>query len=290
MTAPRTRPQELSLRLLRRVRETTDTATLVFEKPEGMPPYLAGQFLTLDPRQFAALRPWQAYLEHVKGKKELVRAYSMSSAPHEPELAVTVKEESYAPATHPYPPLMSSYLVHGIEAGTRVKAVGFTGPYVLPPDLEQKTDTVVHVVAGSGVIPNFSILKESLRANPGLRHRFIYSNRTWDDVCFRDALAALQAAHPERLTVTHTLTRETDPAKLSVHVREGRVTLPLLRELVPDAARAHFYVCGPAITAHQRRQALESGTPATPRFLEQMLDALEQLGVPKAQVKREAYG
>jgi ferredoxin-NADP reductase len=289
-TVPRIKPQELTLTLSRRVRETPDTSTLVFERPPQLPPYQAGQFLTLDPRQFPTLRPWCAYLEFAKGKKELARAYSMSSAPHEPDLAVTVKEEPYDPGVQPYPPLISSYLVHGIAPGTPVKAVCFTGPYTLPPDIEARTERVVHIVAGSGVIPNFSILKESLRVHPRLRHTFVYSNRTWEDICFRDALAALEERHPQRLAVHHTLTREEDDRRIGPRVRRGRITFELLQDLIPEPQGVHVYVCGPAITPHQRRVALETGTAAAPRFLEQILDFLERLGIPKAQVRREAYG
>src|SRR5690349_3634216 len=125
---PRVKPQEVTLILQRRIQETRDTSTLYFDKPPGLPPYQAGQFLTLDPRQFPAVAPWAAFLEAAKGRKELPRAYSMSSAPHEAQLAVTVKEEPYVPGIHPFPPLVSPYLVHGIAPGTPVKATCFTGP------------------------------------------------------------------------------------------------------------------------------------------------------------------
>jgi len=298
----------VTLTVRQRVQETPDTATLFFEPTADIPPYLAGQFLTLQPGQFPAVHPWLVYLEHIKKKKELPRAYSLSSAPHEPYVAMTVKQEPYFPGNQPYPPLVSPYLVHGIAPGTPLKAVCFSGPYVLPPDIEEKTERVVHIVAGSGAVPNFSILKESLHSHPKLKHTFICSNKTWADICFREALAGLEKAHPDRLTVIHALTREPDlshftppsketsggtgpPSKASSpRVIEGRVTHALLQELVPEPTRAFFYLCGPAITSHDRRVQLESGTPAEPRFLERMLDFLEQLGVPKTQVKREAYG
>jgi 3-ketosteroid 9alpha-monooxygenase subunit B len=286
----RVKPREIVLTLRQRVAETRDSATLVFDRPDGSPPYQAGQFLTLSPHQFPAVRPWLAHLEATKKRKELVRAYSMSSAPHEPDLAVTVKEEPYTPGVQPYPPLLSPYLVHGIAPGTPVKAVCFTGPYVLPPDIEERTDHVLHVVAGSGAIPNFSIVKESLHGHRRLRHTFLYSNKTWEDICFREALAELERAHPDRLSVVHTLTRETDEARLGPRIRKGRVSRETLAEFLPDPSRAYVYVCGPAITTFERRAALESGGRPEPRFLESVLDYLEQLKVPKNQVKREAYG
>jgi NAD(P)H-flavin reductase len=50
---------------------------------------------------------------------------------------------------------------------------GFAGPYTLPEDVESKTDHVVHLCAGSGSVPNFSILKHALRFHPKIRHTFI---------------------------------------------------------------------------------------------------------------------
>jgi ferredoxin-NADP reductase len=39
-------------------------------------------------------------------------------------------------------------------------------------------------------VPNFSMLKFALEHHPSLRHTFLYSNKTWDDVIFRDAPGA----------------------------------------------------------------------------------------------------
>ena len=134
---------------------------------------------------------------------------TMSSAPHEP-LAITIEEEPFVPGETPYPPLLSPFLTYAADKGLRVEAVGFTGPYILPPDIEQRTEHIVHLVAGSGSVPNFSILKDSLRAHRKLRHTFLYSNKTFDDIAFREKLAQLEQAHPDRLRVVHLLTRETD--------------------------------------------------------------------------------
>src|SRR6185295_8268057 len=75
------------------VRETPDSTTLFFSTPAGRPDYLPGQFLTIRPHQFPEIAGFVAFLEKQKGKKEPARAYSLCSAPHEPEIAVTIKEE-----------------------------------------------------------------------------------------------------------------------------------------------------------------------------------------------------
>ena len=103
----------------------------------------------------------------------------MCSAPHERYLAVTVKEERFVPNVTKYPPLLSPLLVKRTVRGMRLVVTGFTGPYTLPPDITSKTDHIVHICAGSGSVPNLSILKFALEHHPTLRHTFVYSNKTW---------------------------------------------------------------------------------------------------------------
>jgi len=174
--------------------------------------------------------------------------------------------------------------------GTRFPVVGFTGPYTLPPDIEQRTDHIVHLVAGSGVVPNYSIVKDALRNHPKLRHTFIDTNKTWGDVIFREGLARLAAEHPDRFRLVHTLTRQSDLTGLPGDVRPGRIGAELLRELIPDSATAFAYLCGPAIANWDRKKALEGGTAPTPRFLESTIANLQLVGFTPARIKREAYG
>jgi ferredoxin-NADP reductase len=134
------------------------------------------------------------------------------------------------------------------------------------------------------------MLKFALAHHPELRHTFIYSNKTWRDVIFREALDELADRHPDRLNVIHTLTREQDPALFTTKVRKGRVDLALLRETIPNPTDCIVYVCGPAISKWDVAAAEQAGTRPEPRFLETALDALKTLGVPQARIKRESYG
>jgi len=160
----------------------------------------------------------------------------------------------------------------------------------LPEDIESKTDHIVHVCAGSGSVPSFAILKHSLVTQQKLRHTFIYSNRTWDDVIFRDQMNALAAAHPDRFTLVHTLTREPNAAALGHDVRSGRVSEELIAEFVPQPSECRFFVCGPAISAWDRSAAKEKGIEPQPRFMESVLTSLRALGVNKNQFTRESFG
>jgi 3-ketosteroid 9alpha-monooxygenase subunit B len=269
--------------------QTPDSVTLVFFTGQERLEYRAGHFLTIDPHQFESLDRFIAFFEDVNGRREPPRAYSMSSAPHENHLAITVKEERYVTGVTKYPPLLSPTLVRAVINGRRLVVTGFTGPYTLPDDIESKTDHIVHLCAGSGSVPNLSILKSALYAHPRLRHTFLYSNKTWSDVIFRDELAELERRDAKRLRVVHTLTRETN-FDHGERVRAGRVSTEFLRQWIPDPTSCWVYACGPAISNFERAAAKESGRPPEPRFLETAMASLTEIGVPAAQIKHESYG
>jgi ferredoxin-NADP reductase len=266
--------------------ETPDTVTAFLDLGQPVT-YRAGQYVSIDPHQFPALGSMTRYLEHLKGRHEPPRAYSMSSAPHEPYVAITIKEEVYD-GVMPYPPLISGYLVHQLRAGDRIAVTGFAGAYVLPEDV--KADHILHLCAGSGSVPNVSMIKDSLLRHPNLRHTFVYSNKTSQDVIFRAALAQLQAEHRDRLKVIHTLTREAGITSPNEDIRSGRVTLEMLREIFDREPNTIVYSCGPAVSVWERRAHAAQGTTPTPRFLETMQAYLTELAVPRERIKVEAFG
>ena len=274
--------------------ETADTATLLLDVGDARPEYKAGQYLNIDPRQFPALLALTAFLEDKKGRREPLRSYSMASAPHERYVAITVKDEPYVPGESAYPPLLSPYLVHAGLVGKRLRFTGFMGPYILPPDVDERTPEVLHLVAGSGAVPNFALIKDALHRGLKVRHTLLMANKTWGDVLFREELHALERAHPERLRIVHTLTREPEGYGYSERVRQGRISKELVAELLPadPAARENLlvYACGPAINPWDRRKALETRTTATPRFMETVIAHLHELGVSEKRIKRETYG
>jgi len=291
--AVRPRIREFEAIVEEAIRETPDTTTLVFFTGSERMEYEAGQFLTIRPHQFPALDRFVKFFEDVKGKREPARAYSMCSAPHDRRLAVTIKEELYVTGVTKYPPLMSPFLTYRVPAGTRMVLTGFGGPYVLPPDIEARTDRLIHVCAGSGIVPNMSIIRHCLETGMKLRHVLIYGNKTWDDIIFRRQLEELAARHPGQLEIVHALSREPHPetiTRFGASVRAGRVSEALLREAIPDPSAAHVFTCGPGIGKFERQAAREKGEEPQPRFLETVLAGLKAIGVPRAHVHHEMYG
>lgn len=287
---PRKRIKKLEVMVADVIVETPDAATLHLFTGNDHLEYQAGHFLTIDPHQFPALERFTAFFEDAKGRREPQRAYSLSSAPYEDYLAITVKEEGYTSGVTQYPPLLSPLLVFRTARGTRMTVTGFSGPYVVPPDIEQRTDRVVHICAGSGSVPNFSMLKHALAQDLNLIHTFVYGNKTYEDIIFRRQLEQLEAQYPDRLRVLHALSRDPQAERLGPNYRSGRVSEKLLREWIPDAATVEVFACGPGISKWERRRAKEEGTEPAPRFLETVLAALEQIGVPRDRVHHESYG
>jgi len=286
----RRRVKELECMVSDVVMETPDTATLYLFTGNERLSYEPGHFISIDPHQFEALERWVQFLEDSKGHRETARAYSLASAPHEKYLAITVKEERYLSGMTKYPPLLSPLLVRRLLKGTRMVVVGFAGPYILPPDIESRTDHLVHVCAGSGSVPNYSIIKHAIANGMKLRHTLIYSNKTWEDVIFRDQLEALARKHPDKLKVVHTLTRDPAPSTRGPNVLQGRINPALLKELIGDVKASEVFTCGPAITKFDKQAAREKGVEPTPRFLETVLSALAEIGVEKKRIHRESYG
>lgn len=268
------------------VQETPDTWTLHVEIAPEDRRYQAGQFLSISPHQFPELSEITAYLEHKKDRKELIRAYSMASAPHEETVSFTVKPERFYP-DEDYPPLLSPFLASPFMLGRKLKFSGYAGPYILPANLEEQTDEVLHLVAGSGAVPNFSLLKDQLvmNKNPGVHHTLINVNKTYEDIIYRAELEKLAGDYPKRFTLVHLLTREERAGYL-----HGRPTLELIKSHIKDPSRVLVYACGSAITKWQRKHAEATGTPAAPRFIESISEMMTQLGVDKKRFKHESYG
>lgn len=273
------------------VRRTHDCSTIYFFVGDTGT-YRAGQFITIDPHQFPELHRWIDFLEVQKGKKEPVRAYSMSSAPGEKCISISTKAEEYDAKVHKYPPLLSPFMASGAVKGREVVISGYSGSYVLPEDHAERTDQVLHFVAGSGTVPNYSIIKDELRKpeNARVKHTMINTNKTYQDIIFREQLDTLAREFPERFEVIHMLTREENPSIYGPNYVKGRPTLDFVRKYVRDPSSVLVYSCGAAITKWQRQAAKEQGKEPQPRFMESVEQIVHQLGIDKSRFKKEEFG
>ena len=285
---PRRRVRELEVEVVQARRDTPDTTTLFMSTGDEPIEYEAGHFCTIDPHQFGELEHFTAYLEDQKRQREKPRPYSMASAPHEQHLAITIKEERYESGETPYPPLLSPLLTYYIQEGRRLVISGFTGAYTFPADVYERTEHIIHVCAGSGIVPNRSLIKESLHRGDPLRHTLLFSNKTRGDVIYFEEFEVLREQYPDRLDVIHCITRE-DPAGIR-GARNGRISEELLREVAPDPSKVMAYSCGPGITPYERRAARAKGETPEPRFVENMVALLQEHGLDKKQIRQESWG
>ena len=246
--------QELDTIVSDVVMETEDSATIFLSTGEELPEYQAGQFLTVDPHQFPALERWCQYLELLKGKKEPARAYSMSSAPHEKYVSFTVKEDIFYPGETKYPPLLSPLLTYRIPIGSKMKIKGYTGSYVVDEAIQNGCDHILHLCAGSGIVPNYAIIKDELKNGSDIKHTLIFTNKTWDDIIFRDSLNKLAADHPDKVKVIHTITREENNELKSKGVHFGRPDIDFIKSQINDIDSTVAFVCGPAITGIEKKK------------------------------------
>ncbi|MGE2715349.1 2Fe-2S iron-sulfur cluster-binding protein [Mycolicibacterium litorale] len=197
------------LRIKRVVRETSDAVSLVLDVPRhcsGRFRYQAGQFLTLRVT--------------VDGQ-ELRRCYSMSSAPVEDELRITVKRDPGG--------LVSNWLNDTAAEGAELRAAPPEGRFLL----RDNDSGIVAFAGGSGITPIMSLIRTAL-ATSARPIRLFYANRGRDSVIFADDLARLVDGHADRLTVTQ-------------HFDEdgGVVTPAVVASVAAEAGDADYYICGP---------------------------------------------
>lgn len=194
-------------------RETPDALTLVLADAErpGTFDFLPGQFFTL--------------VADVDGRP-VRRAYSASSAPGVSRLEVTIKQVDGG--------RFSTHVHQNLRVGDHLSVRGPSGSFHLDPTA---ADDVVLIAAGSGVTPMMSVIRTLLAGPAAGRIALLCTNRSTEDVIFADELLRLEREHPERLAVTHVLTRE-----------RGRLDATgvhdWLTELRP-ADSARYYLCGP---------------------------------------------
>ncbi len=198
--------------------------------------YRPGQFILIDPHQFALIADTVRANEEKSGKRETVRAYSLASDGLDPRhIEISVKDN---PAHGPYAQLLSPVLVHGSAPGLEIAFEGPRGRYCLPEAPPEGVTGIVHVCAGSGVAPNRGMIRHALGKGWPQRHLLLLQNKTAADVFYKREWEQLLAEHPDKLRIRHCY---------SVDAKE-HVDLPIARAAMEgwiDGASALGYVCGP---------------------------------------------
>lgn len=239
-------PKRLRLRVKNIRIDTPSTKTLVMVSVDGkkLPPFQAGQYINL----FVSL-----------SGVSTARPYSISSSPTDlSSYELTIKRAEGG--------FVSPYLLDDVEMDQVFESTGPMGSFHHNP-LFHGFD-LVFIAGGSGIAPAMSMLKAMLASSEPFRYHIIYSNSYENDVIFIDELKKLAATH-DCFLLTEFLSRETSAEYKGYR---GRLSLPVLQTLLPNAPSKMYYVCGP--------------TP----FNEHCTQLLSELGVKSGRILIESNG
>lgn len=217
---------------IREVRRESDAAaTLVMEA--GDYPYRPGQYLSIDPHQFAELAPALAERARQRGKPDGPAYFSIASDGLAPgRVEITVKVVPMA-AGSPLPP----FLLERARPGLEIRVGPAAGRYVYPEPMPGGIQGVVHVCAGSGAAPNRGLIRSALGRGWPLRHLLVLQDRRPQDVLYRDEWPQLEERHPDRFRLRLRLSSRGE------YIEAADVSAALRGWLEPAAVLA--FVCGP---------------------------------------------
>jgi ring-1,2-phenylacetyl-CoA epoxidase subunit PaaE len=222
------------------VEETPDTISLFFAVSDELQSkfdYKHGQYLTIKAT--------------INGE-EVRRAYSMSSSPIEPELAVSVKRVKGG--------RMSNYLHDQVKVGDKLEVMEPEGRFFTELDPEQRKAYYL-IGAGSGITPLMSIIKTTLEQEPLSSVYLLYGNRNEESIIFREQLEELQNKYGNQLFVEHVLSQPKKEkasgltglfkkAKSTWTGKTGRIDDAHINRFLdefttPPGVDAVFLLCGP---------------------------------------------
>ncbi len=192
------------------------------------------------------------------GGERARRSYTIASSPTQRSyIEVTVKREEQG--------LISRHLHDRITIGGLLDVSAPSGVFTFTG---ADADSIVLIAGGVGATPMMSITRYLMdRSFPGDIY-FLYGARSTEEFIFREELEYLQKRHAN-LHVAATMSRAEGTAWMGA---SGPISKEFIARAVPEIARRRVHLCGP------------------PPMMEAVKAALSELGVPKDQVRTEAFG
>ena len=228
-----------SLRVSKKILETTDTHSIYFDIPEELKEkfsFKAGQYITI-----------RTYFRD----EEIRRSYSLCTSTQESEFGVTVKKVEGG--------RMSCFLNEKLNEGDYIDISFPEGNFKVEASSELSRDHYF-ISAGSGITPIMSMIKTILEEEPQSRCYLLYGSRNEDQIIFKNTLDELESKYQDQLYVTHTLSNpKKEKAKglgkfigmstVSWPGEIGRITVHKIKDFIqknpPRSRNSEFYLCGP---------------------------------------------
>lgn len=189
----------------------------------------------------------------------LIRTYSLSCAPSDGYLRISVKAQGPA----------SRFLHERVRAGDRLEVRRPMGSFILD---SVSTRPVVLIGAGVGITPLIAMLRELLANGQARRIHLFHGARSLSDLPFQQELAELRQRAGPGLSVHRSLSQ---PEAEAVQGRDFEHVGRLGIEQVKGALALDdydFYLCGPA------------------SFTQDLYEGLRGVHVPDARIHAEAFG
>ncbi len=185
--------------------------------------------------------------------KELSKHFSFSSSPTEKthiEFTKKLSDSDFSTA------------LRGLKKGDWARIDAPYGKFTF----EGENEKIGLLGGGIGITPFMGICKYCTDMRLDTKVTLLYGNRTESDIAFRKELEALQEQN-KNLKVVFTLNEADSGWKGTT----GLITAEMIKKEIPDYKETVFYTCGP------------------PAMVEIMGKLIEQLGLPKTQLKREYF-
>ncbi len=193
----------------------------------------------------------------------LVRTYTVSSAPSDGHIRISVKLQGKA----------SRHLHENVQIGDLLEVRAPLGSFTLVDETERP---VVLIGAGVGITPMVSMARELVaqnRLHQRARHiHLFHSARSLAELPFREELSALQQQAGGLLHIHRALSSPGAEAQLEHDYQlAGRLSFAQVKARLP-LDDYDFYLCGPS------------------SFLQDMYDGLRGLNIPDQRIHAEAFG
>lgn len=237
--------------VIRLEQESQDIRSFYLQPPQGA-------VVNFAPGQHLPLR-----IPTDSGENVLIRTYSLSSAPSDGHLRISVKAQG----------LVSRHLHEQIRVGDRLQVRAPMGSFTLDGVTARP---VVLIGAGVGITPLLSMLRELVAQNlaQGSNHHIhlFQSARSLQHLPFQQEIAALRQSCPDLLQVHRALS---NPGEDAVPGRDhelvGRLDIALIKARLP-LADYDFYLCGPGA------------------FTQAIYDGLRALNIADQRIHAETFG